>query len=48
VSLRAVKILAEYHRPGFHPNDRDTRQLIAEWRQALFGADGQLTEVLAS
>src|SRR4051794_7495302 len=47
VSSRAVRILAQYHRPGFHPNDRDTRQLIAEWRQALFGRDGQLTEVLA-
>ncbi len=47
VSLRAARILAQYHRPGFHPNDRDTKQLIAEWRQALFGRDGQLTEVLA-
>jgi uncharacterized protein len=46
-SLRAVRILAQYHRPGFHPNDRDTTQLIADWRQALFGADGQLTDVLA-
>src|SRR3954447_9599005 len=45
VSLRAVRMLAQYHRPGFHPNDRDTRQLIAEWRRALFGRDGQLTEV---
>ena len=47
VSWRAVRILAEYHRPGFHPNDRDTTQLIADWRQALFGREGQLTEVLA-
>jgi uncharacterized protein len=47
ISMRAAHILAEYHRPGFHPNDRDTRQLIAEWRQALFGRDGELTEVLA-
>ena len=49
LSFRAVRILAQYHRPGFHPNDRDTRQLIADWRQALFSReDGQLTEVLAS
>jgi uncharacterized protein len=48
MSMRAVRILAQYHRPGFHPNDRDTEQLIADWRQALFGQDGQLTEVLAS
>jgi hypothetical protein len=47
VSLRALKILAQYHRPGFHPTDRDTRGLIADWRQALFGRDGQLTQVLA-
>lgn len=45
VSWRAVKILAEYHRPGFHPNDRDTSRLIADWRQALFGRDGQLTQL---
>ena len=47
VSLRAVRILAQYHRPGFHPNDRDTRQLISEWREALFGRSGQLTQVVA-
>jgi predicted metal-dependent hydrolase len=48
LSLRALRILAQYHRPGFHPNNRDTTQLITAWRQALFGRDGQLTEVLAS
>jgi predicted metal-dependent hydrolase len=47
VSMRALRILAQYHRPGFHPNDRDTRQMIADWRQALFGTDGELTELLA-
>jgi predicted metal-dependent hydrolase len=47
VSWRALRILAEYHRPGFHPNDRDTTKLIADWRQALFGREGQLNEVLA-
>ena len=48
VSLRAMRILAQYHRPGFHPNDRDTRQLIAEWRQALFGPQGELTSLRVS
>lgn len=48
MSMRAVRILAEYHRPGFHPNDRDTTQLIADWRQALFGREGQLNDVVAS
>ena len=47
VTLRALRILAEYHRPGFHPNDRDTTQLIADWREALFGGDGELTELRA-
>jgi predicted metal-dependent hydrolase len=47
VSMRALRILAQYHRPGFHPNDRDTKRLISEWRQALFGTNGQLTDVLA-
>jgi len=47
VSMKALRILAEYHRPGFHPNDRDTTQLIAEWREALFGQAGELTDVLA-
>jgi predicted metal-dependent hydrolase len=48
VSLRAARILAQYHRPGFHPNDRDTTQLIAEWREKLFGGNGELTELRAS
>jgi predicted metal-dependent hydrolase len=48
VSLRALRILAQYHRPGFHPYDRDTRDMIADWRQALFGREGQLTDVLAT
>ena len=47
VSMRALRILAQYHRPGFHPNDRDTTRLIAEWRQALFGRDGELNALLA-
>ena len=47
VSIRAARILAQYHRRGFHPNDRDTKQLIADWRQTLFGTDGRLTRLLA-
>ncbi|HSP38563.1 MAG TPA: metal-dependent hydrolase [Frankiaceae bacterium] len=48
LSLKAARMLAQYHRPGFHPDDRDTKQLIAEWREALFGDDGELTQLLAS
>ena len=45
---RTVRQLFQYHRRNFHPNDRDTTQLIAEWRAELFGADGRLTDLRAS
>jgi predicted metal-dependent hydrolase len=48
LSLQAAKMLAQYHQKGFHPNDRDTTQLVATWREALFGNEGELTELLAS
>ena len=47
-SPAAIRQLLEYTRKGFHPNDRNTTGLIAEWRQRLFGSDGQLTDLLAS
>jgi len=34
---RLVPAYLAYFRPGFHPNDRDTRQLIATWQITLFG-----------
>ena len=40
-----VRQLFEYHRRGFHPNDRDTSALIAEWREELFGPTGTLQAV---
>jgi hypothetical protein len=43
-----VRQLFQYHRRNFHPNDRDTRALIAEWRETLFGSEGELTELVAS
>jgi predicted metal-dependent hydrolase len=43
-----VRQLFEYHRRGFHPNDRDTTELIARWRDELFGPQGQLNQLLAS
>jgi len=45
---RTVRQLFQYHRRNFHPNDRDTTALIAEWRQTLFGSEGELTELRAS
>lgn len=38
--------LLEYNRPGFHPDDRDTELLVAQWREALFGLDGELNHIL--
>lgn len=43
----ATRQLFQYHKIGFHPNDRDTRELIATWRQKMFGPQGELVEVLA-
>ncbi len=47
-SAGPVKQLFGYHRRGFHPNDRQTDELIATWREKLFGSDGTLVELLAS
>ena len=44
----AVRQLFEYHRRGFHPNDRDTTEMIATWREKLFGSGGELVELLAA
>jgi predicted metal-dependent hydrolase len=38
--------LLEYNRPGFHPDDRDTEELLARWRVTLFGPEGTLNEHL--
>jgi uncharacterized protein len=48
ISPRTVRQLFQYHRRNFHPNDRDTTAMIAEWRSKLFGSDGTLTDLLAS
>ncbi len=34
--------LKEYERKGFHPDDRPTDDLITEWREQLFGDEGQM------
>ena len=48
MSRHAARQLFQYHRRGFHPNDRDTTELITVWRARLFGADGKLTDLIAS
>jgi predicted metal-dependent hydrolase len=40
------RMLKAYERPGFHPDDRDTDSLVAEWREKLFGAEGTLNDRL--
>ena len=39
--------LKEYDRPGFHPSDRDTSELIEYWRAELFGDEGVIRDKLA-
>lgn len=39
--------LVDYDRPDFHPDDRDTTELVARWRAELFGDEGTLNELLA-
>jgi predicted metal-dependent hydrolase len=38
--------LKDYDRPGFHPDDRDTTELVATARARLFGEGGSLTPLL--
>ena len=40
--------LKDYDRADFHPDDRDTEALVAEWRERLFGADGTLNDKLVA
>ena len=41
---RLVPAYFAYYRPGFHPDDRDTRALLATWRDRLFGDAGELRD----
>jgi predicted metal-dependent hydrolase len=38
--------LTDYNRPDFHPDDHDTTALLERWREELFGAGGELTDML--
>jgi predicted metal-dependent hydrolase len=39
--------LRDYDRPDFHPDDRDTTELVERWRAELFGDQGRLNDKLA-
>jgi predicted metal-dependent hydrolase len=43
-----VRQLLSYTRRGLHPNDRDTNELITQWRARLFGDDGRLKDLLVA
>jgi uncharacterized protein len=38
--------LRDYDRPDFHPDDRDTTELVERWRDELFGDNGRLRDKL--
>jgi predicted metal-dependent hydrolase len=48
VSRAVWRQLKDYDRPDFHPDDRDTTDLIARWRDELFGDDGSLNALLTA
>lgn len=39
--------LVKYLRPGFHPDDIDTEELLERWQAELFGANGTLVDHLS-
>ena len=46
VSKKIWDQLKEYERPNFHPDDRDTTELVERWRTELFGEQGTLNDKL--
>ena len=42
------RTLRDYNRPDFHPDDQDTTELVAEWREVLFGDEGRLNALLTT
>jgi predicted metal-dependent hydrolase len=47
ISRELWRELRSYNEPGFHPSDRDATELLATWREELFGARGVLNDRLA-
>ena len=48
LSRETWRTLKEYDEPDFHPDDRDTDDLVTRWRAELFGDAGSLNAKLAS
>jgi uncharacterized protein len=48
LSKRIWLQLREYNRPDFHPEDRDTTELVNRWREELFGDQGTLNSKLVA
>jgi predicted metal-dependent hydrolase len=46
VSRQLWEQLRDYDRPDFHPDDRDTTELVERWRTELFGDYGTLNKRL--
>lgn len=46
ISKELWRQLRDYNRPDFHPDDRDTTELIERWRTELFGDAGTLNDKL--
>jgi len=47
MSLALWEQLKDYNRRDFHPDDSDTDELVARWREELFGQEGALNAKLA-
>jgi hypothetical protein len=48
LSRRLWEQLRDYDRPDFHPDDRDTTELVERWRTELFGTAGTLNDKLVA
>ena len=48
LSRETWRTLKEYDAPDFHPDDRDTDELVTRWRAELFGDEGTLNDKLAA
>ena len=46
LSKETWRRLREYDRKGFHPDDRNTDELTARWREELFGDAGRLNDLI--